>query len=240
MSLRFILLYFSSLIATTLYFMNMPATSEGLILYERLLGKFINQSTSLLLFFYFLIKYYGKYTLIIKLLIGTFMVFFMGDLMFLISENRSFMDISNNILAIICRILFSIIFVLEGSKFLKIPVIKLPIIIPFVILVIWVYLSIFNQIDNSTKLLSIFSAVVFLTFLWLCANRPVNPKNAWIALIAGAITTYADFNFLFHSYVQIISFTYSWMRTLSATADIFLVWSILSNANMMPQRLKFE
>ncbi len=240
MSLRFILLYLSCLIATTLYFMNMPPTGKDLSLSEYILAKCINQSQSLLLGSYLTIKYYGKYNRIINLLIAIFVSYLMCDIINLFSQNKLFLDIANNIFAIIYRILFSIIFVIEGSKFSKITYSKLSLLIAFYLLTFGVYYSIFNEITLSIQIISIFSAIIYLSFLWLCANRPVNPRNAWLALIAATICVFTDFNYLFHSYIHIVNFTFSWMRTLSSIADLVLVWAILSNANLMPSRLKIE
>lgn len=238
MSVRFIILYLIVLATTTLFFLNITPTGNELSFYELNLAKLLNQSQTILLVGYLLIKYRRfQKSSIVLLLAAAYFIVFLSEFTFYL-QNNDLMQGLNNSFIILCRIILIIVFYKEGAKIANFTIPKFIFTTLFLISVSAVIVSIYTQVSPTELIFMGITTIVLTLFVWFCINRPANIQNKIMALIASLFILYGDCVYLYSSYFYLLSFTFTWNRTFTSIADLVLVWSVLEGIPIQKQKLR--
>jgi hypothetical protein len=143
----------------------------------------------------------------------------------------------NNFFIIICRITLAYIFYIEGAKLKDYSATKLLYICIVLVSIIGVIVSVYHKSTHFAVILMGITTIVLILFLWLCINRPVSVTNKLIALASATFIAYGDCVYIYSSYITLLSFTFTWNRSLTSIADLMLVWAILEGIPKYKKRL---
>ncbi|MFN3850751.1 MAG: hypothetical protein ACK4NY_15060 [Spirosomataceae bacterium] len=237
MSVRFVFLYCIVLVLTTCFFLNISPSGDELSLHEVNLVKLLNQTQTILLIGYLIFKvdkFYNK--TIILLLITAYCIIFLSEFTFYLN-NTDLMQFMNNFFIIVCRIITAYVFYKEGAKINNFSALKLLFIGVVLISIIGVIVNVYPKSNNFQVVFMGITTIVLILFLWLCLNRPVSLKNKLIALSSATFIVYGDCVYIYSSYISLLSFTSTWNRSLSAVADLLLIWAILEGIPKYRKRL---